>query len=162
MLGREGAIRGQRRTTVSEAAAPRPPNLVNRRFTAERPNQLRPADLTYIRTWSGWVYNAFVPDMYSRRNVGRQTATHMRTDLPLNTLEMALWRQKIKKDAPTSLTTATAGRNTCPFATQCDGPRSAPPHRSGPSRTVTAVRMGSPSQERPDPCHDPPFGCPGC
>ncbi|MFE6872856.1 IS3 family transposase [Kitasatospora sp. NPDC057692] len=99
-VGIEGVIRGQRRrTTVPEPAAPRPPDLVNRRFTAERPNQLWLADLTYIRTWSGWVYVAFVLDAYSRRIVGWQAATHMRTDLPLDALEMALWRQRIKKDA---------------------------------------------------------------
>jgi putative transposase len=99
-LGIEGVIRGQRRrTTIPEPTAPRPPDLVNRRFTAERPNQLWLADLTYIRTWSGWVYVAFVLDAYSRRIVGWQAATHMRTDLPLDALEMALWRQKIKKDA---------------------------------------------------------------
>jgi len=99
-LGIEGVIRGRRRrTTIPEPAAPRPPDLVNRRFEAERPNQLWLADLTYIRTWSGWVYVAFVLDAYSRRIVGWQAATHMRTDLPLDALEMALWRQKIKKDA---------------------------------------------------------------
>lgn len=99
-LGIEGVIRGQRRrATVPEPTAPRPPDLVNRRFAAERPNQLWLADLTYIRTWSGWVYVAFVLDAYSRRIVGWQAATHMRTDLPLDALEMALWRQKIKKDA---------------------------------------------------------------
>jgi transposase InsO family protein len=99
-LGIEGVIRGRRRrTTIPEPSAPRPPNLVNRRFSAERPNQLWLADLTYIRTWSGWVYVAFVLDAYSRRIVGWQAATHMRTDLPLDALEMALWRQKIKKDA---------------------------------------------------------------
>lgn len=99
-LGIEGVIRGQRRrTTIPEPAAPRPPDLVNRRFEASRPNQLWLADLTYIRTWSGWVYVAFVLDAYSRRIVGWQAATHMRTDLPLDALEMALWRQKIKKDA---------------------------------------------------------------
>ena len=98
-LGIEGVIRGRRRrTTVLEASAPRPPDLVNRRFTAQRPNQLWLADLTYIRTWSGWVYVAFVLDAYSRRIVGWQAATHTRTDLPLDALEMALWRQKIKKD----------------------------------------------------------------
>ncbi|MGX4694682.1 IS3 family transposase [Streptomyces sp. JNUCC 63] len=99
-LGIEGVIRGRRRrTTVPEPSAPRPPDLVNRRFAAERPNQLWLADLTYIRTWSGWVYVAFVLDAYSRRIVGWQAATHMRADLPLDALEMALWRQKIKKDA---------------------------------------------------------------
>lgn len=100
-VGIEGVIRGQgRRTTTPEPAAPRPPDLVNRRFTTQRPNQLWLADLTYeIRIWSGWVYVAFVLDAYSRRIVGWQIANHMRTDLPLDALEMALWRQRIKKDA---------------------------------------------------------------
>ncbi|MGW2372677.1 DDE-type integrase/transposase/recombinase [Kitasatospora sp. NPDC001683] len=95
-IGIEGVGRGQRRrTTVPEPAAPRPPDLVNRRFAAERPHQLWLADLTYIRTWSGWVYVAFALDAYSRRIVGWQIATHMRADPPLDALEMALWRQKI-------------------------------------------------------------------
>ncbi|MGW7369452.1 IS3 family transposase [Streptomyces sp. NPDC054841] len=96
--GLEGVIRGQRRrTTIPEPSAPRPPDLVNRHFEAPRPNQLWVADLTYIRTWSGWVYVAFVLDVYSRMIVGWQLATHMRTDLPLDALEMALWRRGIKK-----------------------------------------------------------------
>ncbi|MET7931825.1 IS3 family transposase [Streptomyces sp. NPDC005349] len=96
--GLEGVIRGQRRrTTIPEPTVPRPPDLVNRRFAASRPNQLWVADLTYIRTWSGWVYVAFVLDVYSRMIVGWQLATHMRTDLPLDALEMALWRRGIKK-----------------------------------------------------------------
>ncbi|MTE17578.1 IS3 family transposase [Streptomyces sp. TRM43335] len=63
---------------------------VNRDFTATRPDQLWVADLTYMRTWSGWVYVAFVLDVYSRMIVGWQVANHMRTDLPLDALEMAL------------------------------------------------------------------------
>ncbi|MEU1281424.1 DDE-type integrase/transposase/recombinase [Streptomyces sp. NPDC005805] len=55
------------------------------------------ADLTCVRTWPGWVYVAFVLDVYSRMIVGWQLATHMRTDLPLNALEMPVWRQGIKK-----------------------------------------------------------------
>ncbi|MGY3062955.1 transposase InsO family protein [Streptomyces sp. TE3672] len=75
--GLEGVIRGQRRrTTNPEPTAPSPPDLVNRRFTASRPNQLWVAGLTYIRTWSGWVYVAFVLDVYSRMIVGWQLATH--------------------------------------------------------------------------------------
>ncbi|WP_443080328.1 DDE-type integrase/transposase/recombinase [Streptomyces sp. SP18BB07] len=67
----EGVIRGRRRrTTFPEPTAPRPPDLVNRLFTASRPNQLWVADLTYVRTWSGWVYVAFVLDVYSRIIVG--------------------------------------------------------------------------------------------
>jgi transposase InsO family protein len=96
--GLEGVIRGhRRRTTIPEPSAPRPPDLVNRRFTASRPNQLWVADLTYIHTWSGWAYVAFVLDVYSRMIFGWQLATHMRTDLPLDALEMALWRRGIKK-----------------------------------------------------------------
>ncbi|MFC9640985.1 IS3 family transposase [Streptomyces mirabilis] len=99
-LGIEGVIRGQRRrTTVPEPSAPRPPDLVDRNFTASRPDQLWVADMTYVRTWSGWVYVAFVLDVYSRMIVGWQVANHMRTELPLDALEMALWRRRIKTDS---------------------------------------------------------------
>ncbi len=97
-LGLEGVIHGQRRrTTVPEPSAPRPPDLVDRDFTASRPDQLWVADMTYVRTWSGWAYVAFVLDVYSRMIVGWQVANHMRTELPLDALEMALWRRRIKK-----------------------------------------------------------------
>ncbi len=99
-LGLEGVIRGQRRrTTIPEPSAPRPPDLVDRDFTASRPDQLWVADMTYVRTWSGWVYVAFVLDVFSRTIVGWQVAHHMRTELPLDALEMALWRRRIKKDS---------------------------------------------------------------
>jgi putative transposase len=99
-LGIEGVIRGQRRrTTVPEPSAPRPPDLVDRNFTATRPDQLWVADMTYVRTWSGWAYVAFVLDVYSRMIVGWQVANHMRTELPLDALEMALWRRRIKTDS---------------------------------------------------------------
>ncbi|WP_374112465.1 IS3 family transposase [Streptomyces sp. CC210A] len=99
-LGLEGVIRGRRRrTTVAEPSAPRPPDLVDRDFTASRPDQLWVADMTYVRTWSGWAYVAFVLDVYSRMIVGWQVANHMRTELPLDALEMALWRRRIKKDS---------------------------------------------------------------
>jgi transposase InsO family protein len=99
-LGLEGVIRGQRRrTTVPEPSAPRPPDLVDRNFTASRPDQLWVADMTYVRTWTGWVYVAFVLDVFSRTIVGWQVANHMRTELPLDALEMALWRRRIKKDS---------------------------------------------------------------
>ncbi|MEU9979298.1 IS3 family transposase [Streptomyces sp. NPDC051014] len=99
-LGLEGVIRGRRRrTTIPEPSAPRPPDLVDRNFTAVRPDQLWVADMTYVRTWSGWAYVAFVLDVYSRMIVGWQIADHMRTELPLDALEMALWRRRIKKDS---------------------------------------------------------------
>lgn len=97
-LGLESVIRGQRRrTTVPEPSAPRPPDLVDRDFTASQPDQLWVADMTYVRTWTGWAYVAFVLDVYSRMIVSWQVANHMRTELPLDALEMALWRRRIKK-----------------------------------------------------------------
>ncbi|MGI5440497.1 IS3 family transposase [Streptomyces shenzhenensis] len=90
-LGLEGVIRGQRRrTTVPEPSAPRPPDLVDRDFTASRPDQLWVADMTYVRAWSAWAYIAFVPDVYSRMIAGWPIANHMRTELPLDAREMAL------------------------------------------------------------------------
>jgi transposase InsO family protein len=81
-LDLEGVIRGRRRrTTVPEPSAPRPPDLVDRDFTALRPDQLWVADMTCVRTWSGWAYVAFVLDVYSRMIVGWQVANHMRTEL---------------------------------------------------------------------------------
>ncbi|MGW0086525.1 IS3 family transposase [Streptomyces sp. NPDC003393] len=86
-LGLEGVIRGRRRcTTVPEPSAPRPPDLVDRDFTASRPDHLWVADMTYVRTWTGWVYVAFVLDVFSRTIVGWQVANHMRTELPLDAL----------------------------------------------------------------------------
>jgi putative transposase len=95
-LMRTAGLRGVRRgqpviTTRAEKAAVRPPDLVDRDFTAARPNQLWVVDFTYVPTWSGTVFTAFVSDVYSRRIVGWRTATSMPTQLPLDALEMALW-----------------------------------------------------------------------
>jgi putative transposase len=75
--------------------AARPPDLVNRNFTAPGPDQLWLSDITYVSTWEGFVYVAFVLDAYSRRIIGWQTADHLRTDLPLDALEMALWNRNV-------------------------------------------------------------------
>jgi putative transposase len=91
-LGLQGAVRGKgRRTTVGDEAAHRPADLVQRQFTAARPNQLWVADFTYVATWSGFVYVAFVIDVFARRIVGWRVARSMRTDLVLDALEQALW-----------------------------------------------------------------------
>jgi putative transposase len=91
-LGITGATRGKaKRTTVPAADGVRAGDLVNRRFTAERPNALWVADFTYVATRSGTVYVAFVIDVFSRRIVGWKTDTRMRTGLVLDALEMALW-----------------------------------------------------------------------
>jgi putative transposase len=82
------------RTTWPDPTAPRPADLVERNFTAQRPNQLWVADLTYVRTWKGWVYVAFIVDVYSRYIVGWQASTSLRTDLALDALEMAIWARK--------------------------------------------------------------------
>jgi putative transposase len=94
-LGLEGVRRGKpRRTTTPEAAATRPTDLVGRDFSATRPNQLWVADLTYVATWSGFVYVAFVIDVFSRFLVGWQASRSLRTDLALDALEMAIWRRQ--------------------------------------------------------------------
>ena len=92
--GLHGIRRGKRwRTTIADPAAPRPADLVDRRFVAERPNQLWVADITYVTSWTGRCYAAFVTDVYSRMIVGWALTTHLRTELPLEALEMAIWRR---------------------------------------------------------------------
>jgi putative transposase len=88
------------RTTVSDRAeTERPEDLVNRTFAATAPNQLWVADLTYVRTHAGWVYVAFVLDVFSRRIMGWQVSTSLRTDLALDALDMGLWaRQRAGHD----------------------------------------------------------------
>jgi putative transposase len=98
-LGLAGVVRGKaRRTTTPDTTAARPADLVERRFTAPAPNRLWVADLTYLRTWSGLVYAALVIDADSRMIVGWQLATHLRTDLALDALEMAIWRRQTQLD----------------------------------------------------------------
>ncbi len=92
MAGLKGARRDRRFiTTRPDPAASRPPDLVNRDFAAVRPNELWVVDFTYIATYEGTVFTAFVTDAYSRRIVGWRTAATMPTALPLDALEMALW-----------------------------------------------------------------------
>ena len=97
--GLVGVVRGKkRRTTVSDKNACRPADLVDRRFEAEAPNRLWVADITYVPTWSGFVYAAFVIDAYSRFIVGWRTATTLAADLTLDALEQALWARRPKPD----------------------------------------------------------------
>ncbi len=94
-LGLYGAVRGKtRRTTIPGDLAERPPDLVERNFRAPSPNRLWVADITYVRTWSGFVYVAFVIDVFSRRIVGWQISRSLRSDLALAALEQALWSRK--------------------------------------------------------------------
>lgn len=94
-LGLEGARRGRRTvTTRPDPRDTRPEDLVEREFVAAGPDELWVADFTYVPTWSGTVYVAFVFDVYSRRILGWRAATSMRTDLVLDCLEMALWTRR--------------------------------------------------------------------
>jgi putative transposase len=94
-LGLAGVRRGKpRRTTTADTTAARPADLVERNFSAARPNQLWVADLTYVASWSGFVYVALVIDAFSRFIVGWQAARSLRTDLALDALEMAIWRRQ--------------------------------------------------------------------
>jgi putative transposase len=95
-LMRAAGLRGVRRdkgfvTTRADSAAVRPADLVKRNFAASRPNELWVVDFTYVATWSGTVFSAFVSDVFSRRIVGWRTKATMPTELPLDALEMALW-----------------------------------------------------------------------
>ena len=92
-LGLRGVTRGRRFkvTTVTGATASRPADLVGRNFTVHQPNRLWVADLTYVATWRGFVYVAFVVDAFSRRMVGWRVSPTLRSDLALDALEQALW-----------------------------------------------------------------------
>lgn len=91
-MGLRGVVRGRRvKTTIPAVVAERPRDLVERNFTATRPNQLWVADLTYVATWRGFVYVAFVVDAFSRRIVGWRAAPSLRSDLALDALDQALY-----------------------------------------------------------------------
>ena len=91
----QGVVRGRRcLTTIADDAAARPLDRVKRQFTAARPNQLWVADFTFVATWGGFVYVAFVIDVFARRIVGWRVARSMRTELVLDALEQALWARK--------------------------------------------------------------------
>ena len=92
-LGLVGVRRGKfKRTTITDGdAGSRPADLVERRFTAAAPNRLWLADITYVSTWSGFCYVAFITDAFSRAIVGWRVSKSLRADLALDALEMAIW-----------------------------------------------------------------------
>ncbi len=100
-MGLQGVVRGKSiKTTVSDAAAPCPRDRVNRQFTAPRPNALWVSDFTYVATWSGFVYVAFVIDAFARRIVGWRVSRSARAEFVLDALEQALhdrqpWRANL-------------------------------------------------------------------
>jgi putative transposase len=91
-MGLAGRVRGKKkRTTIPADISARPGDLVDRRFVATAPNRLWIADITYVATWSGFAYAAFVTDVFSRRIVGWRVANTLRADLALDALDMAIW-----------------------------------------------------------------------
>jgi len=94
-MGLAGAVRGRAWvvTTRADAAADRPSDLVDRHFTAIRPNQLWVADFTYVATWRGFVYVAFVIDVFARRIVGWRVSSSLRTDFVLDALDQAIYER---------------------------------------------------------------------
>jgi putative transposase len=98
-MGLRGVVRGKVvRTTIGHAKAPCPLDRVNRQFHAERPNQLWVSDFTYVSTWQGWLYVAFVIDVFARRIVGWRVSSSMRTDFVLDALEQALYARQPQGD----------------------------------------------------------------
>ena len=97
-LGLRGVIRGRRaKTTVPDEALERPRDLVNREFQASRPNALWVADLTYVATWRGFVYVAFIIDVFARRIVGWRVSSSLQTDIALDALEQALYDRGVNQ-----------------------------------------------------------------
>jgi len=86
------------RTTTPDTSAPCPLDRVNRQFNANRPNQLWVSDFTYVSTWQGWLFVAFVIDVYARRIVGWRVSSSMRTDFVLDALEQALFDRQPERD----------------------------------------------------------------
>ena len=98
-LGLEGARRGKVvQTTIQDKSVPCPLDRVNRQFKADRPNQLWVSDFTYVSTWQGWLYVAFVIDVFARRIVGWRVSHSMRTDFVLDALEQALYARQPERN----------------------------------------------------------------
>jgi putative transposase len=99
-LGLRGVVRGKVvRTTISDGKASCPLDRVHRQFRAERPNQLWVSDFTYVSTWQGWLYVAFVIDVFARRIVGWRVSSSMKTDFVLDALEQALYARQPERDS---------------------------------------------------------------
>ena len=95
-LGIRGVVRGKKVITTNPGnSLPCPDDKVNRLFMADRPNKLWVSDFTYVPTWSGTVYVAFVIDVFARRIVGWRASTSMKTQFVLDALDQAIWQRKI-------------------------------------------------------------------
>ena len=135
-----GARRGKafKRTTIADEAQHRPADLVNRQLVADRPNRLWVADLTYVKTFTGWVYVAFVIDVFSRSVVGWQTSTSLRNDLAIDALEMAIYARS-DRDLDGLVHTATGACNISQFDIPNDWPKPASSTAWGVKATPTIM-----------------------
>jgi hypothetical protein len=161
-IGLAGAIRGKvKRTTVPAEDAARPGDLVDREFTAPAPNRLWVANPTYVATWSGFVYVAFVMDVYSRRIVGWRCSTSLRTDLAADALEQGLWQRARDGHEVRGLIhhSDRGSPKTCPCAIPIGSTPLAPSVRWAARATATTVSIGGSLRWRSDPCYDRPCGC---
>jgi putative transposase len=145
-LGLKGVRRGAFRvTTTSDDTALRPADLVERDFRATRPNQLWVADITYVASWNGFVYVAFVTDAFSRRIVGWRVSSSLRSDLALDALEMALWARGRNANGLVHHSDPLNSRSTSPYATPNDLPRPLRSPRSDPEGIPTTTLSPKPS-----------------
>ena len=148
-LGLQGVIRGKPvRTTISDKAAPCPLDQVNRRFHAPAPNRLWVADFTYVATWVGFVYVAFVIDVYARYIVGWRVSRTAHAGFVLDALEQAI--TNAGQTAAASSIIAIAAASICRSSTRSASPRPASSRRSAVSATAMTVSMAAPL-EGPDP-----------
>lgn len=143
-LGLRGAVRGKPvRTTIADDAADRPRDLVDRQFTAPGPNRLWAADLTYVRTWSSFVYVSFIADVFSRRIVGWQASRSLKTDLAFDALEQAPNSSATKDHGAVSMTSNSPPSNGLTGSTtDASSTNSAASHQqnSKPTTTVNPSR----------------------
>ncbi len=138
--GLRGAMRGKRvRTTMPDAKAACPLDRVNREFRAERPDQLWVSDFTYVSTWQGFVYVAFVIDVFARFIVGWRVSTSMQTDFVLDALEQALFARRSGRDGEL-VHHSDRGSRTSRSATPSGWPRPALSRRWAARATATTTR----------------------
>jgi putative transposase len=143
----EGVVRGKRKriTTWPAELDTRPADLVERNFTASAPNHLWVADLTYVSTWAGFVYVAFITDVFSRHIVGWRVSNSLQSDLTLDALEMAIWRRQpqhltgLIHHSDRGVQTGFKGSSQH-LPRRCDGSTKAATIRSGISRSNALTR----------------------
>jgi putative transposase len=161
-MGLSGNRRGKTWTATTDSGHgfDRPADLVDRDFAAPAPNRLWVADITYVKTHSGWVYVAFVIDVYSRMVVGWQASTSLRSDLALDALEMAVWQRQRHGVALSGIVHhSDRGVNICRSATPTGSRPTTLSPRSAAAGTPMTVMMLVRCSGRPDPCYDRPL-CP--